>query len=257
MWNHSFAISQREIEFISLKKGWSTPAEPALTDNWPIPFSEYIQRTLHHAALWTGPSHSIPVIGSRSRRHLTANPVEGQEACLTYPPPLHHYWDQLYAVGLSSRGWLHIDGLVMEVKMSSGYQSGSITTFKASKSTYTTQRSPNPLKRPADFILQAQGMNVVFLPPHRVLDQQIRVLIDEPQVCPLSIAFLQLRDVVIPLLAGETEQGLESFTFWSVSQINQELDQDSEMPLEQIPTSLTHTKCRLESPRAQKGLLMR
>lgn len=111
-----------------------------------------------------GPSDYIAVIGSHSRRHLTANPLEGQETCLTYSPPPYHYWDQLCAVGLSSRGRLHIDRLVMKVKMSSGYQSGGITTFKACKSTYTTRRSLNPLKVPADFILQTPEMDVT--PPH-------------------------------------------------------------------------------------------
>lgn len=50
MSNQSFAISQREIEFISSKKGRPVPAEAAFPDNWPIAFSEYIQRTVHHAA---------------------------------------------------------------------------------------------------------------------------------------------------------------------------------------------------------------
>lgn len=66
---------------------------------------------------------------------------------------------------------------------------------------------------PAGFILQVPGMDVYLPHPHRALDQLIRILIDEPQVCPVSVAFLQLGDVIIPQLAGEAEPGLESFAF--------------------------------------------
>lgn len=196
---------------------------PAFMDNWPIPFFTCKVHAKNSPSCCTlnGPSDSITVIGSRLGRHITANHIEGQEACLTYPPPFHHCWDQLSAAGLSSRGWFHIDRLVIEVKMSSGYQSGSITAFKACKSTYTTQRRPNPLKTGAEFILQVSGMDVV---PLRVLAQQIRTEIHEPQALSFSAAFLQLCGGKL-----QREQGLESFTFWRVSWINQQLD-DCEMP---------------------------
>lgn len=178
---------------------------PAIMDNWPIPLFRVHAKNSPSCCTLNGPSDSITVIGSRLGRHLTANHIEGQEACLTYPPPFHHCWDQLSAQGLSSRGWFHVDRLVIEVKMSSGYQSGSITAFKACKSTYTTQRRPNPLKTEAEFILQVWEMDVF---PLHVLAQQIKTEIHEPQTHSFSAAFLQLCGGKI-----QREQGLESITF--------------------------------------------
>lgn len=148
-----------------MKKGRPAPAEAAFTDNWPIPFFRVHPKntpsrcTLNgpvrlHRCDWL-PLQTAPHSKSRGRTRGMSDLSPSSSSLLR-----SIVCSGPFIKGLASHWWL-----VMEVKMSSGYQSGSITTFKAYKSTYTTQRSPNPLKAPACFILQARGMDVVLSTP--------------------------------------------------------------------------------------------
>lgn len=156
-------------------------------DNWPKPFSEYIQRTVHHTTVWMGPSDSIAVIGSCSTApHCKSHRRTRDMSELS--PSSSSLLRSIVCRGPFINSRFYIDRLVMKVKMSSVYQSGSITTFKACKSTYTTQCRPNLLKTPAEFILQVWGL----------------------KVCPFFVAFQQPdHDCKMPLSRFLTISSLE------------------------------------------------
>lgn len=88
---------------------------PAFIDNWPIPFFRVHAKNspscctlnrpirLHHCDWFTA------LMANHSKSHRRTRSMSDPS------PPFHHCWDQLSAAGLSSRGWFHINRLVIEV----------------------------------------------------------------------------------------------------------------------------------------------
>lgn len=104
----------------------------------------------------------------------------------------------------------HNDRFVMEVKMSLGYQSESITTFKDFRHRQSSNLvgTPDALKKSAWIFLKVWQINThsaCVLAPW-LLDQLIKLVADEPQIHHLSFTLLSAAAVVI--LSSETVKNL-------------------------------------------------